>query len=157
MEKLELYYKENFDGLVKKTNRVCGNYHDAEDIVQDAFERAVKYIHTCKDMDRWFNTILRNTYRDFVRRKMNWPVTKPIEDCFDELEAVIVDYASPSMLKSVMEMVDREGEPNRTILTLHIQWGFSQGEICCLVDNVSISNVNNTLNRFKQKVIKRFK
>lgn len=158
-KRLELiwFYEDNFDLLVKKINRICGNYHDAEDVVQDAFERAVTYLHTCNDMDKWFSIILRNTYRDFVRRKMNWPVSSPIEEHYDELEPILIDHSRPLMTKTIMEMVEQEKEPARTVLTMHIDYGFSQGEICCLVSGVSVGMVHNILNRFKRKVIKRLK
>lgn len=151
------YYQDNFDSLVKKINRICGNYHDAEDVVQDAFERAVRYLHTCNDMDKWFNIILRNTYRDFVRQRMGWPTTKPIDEHLEELEAVIVDHLRPSMVGTIDEMIEKEKEPNRTIIALHVNYGFSQGEIACIVAGTSIGNINNILNRFKQKAIKRLK
>lgn len=151
---LKEYYSANFLNLVKKVYRSCGNYHDAEDVVQEAFERAIKYIDTCKDMDRWFKTILRNTYKDYVKNLMSWPVTKPLEDHTNDIEPIVVDQTRPALFRQVMKLVNKERLPNRLVLTLHIQYGFTEGEINNLVEDISVSKIRNIISYFKGKLIK---
>src|SRR5574337_375621 len=99
---LKEYYSANFSNMVKKIYRSCGNYHDAEDIVQAAFERALKYKETCKTLDKWFGSILRNSYRDFLRVQKSWPVTRPIDDHVDEIEPVILNQLDPLLLNNIL-------------------------------------------------------
>lgn len=63
--KLEAYFRENYDNLIKTARRRVGNYslHNAEDAVQESFVRALKYFRTyneSEDIDGWFKGILYN-------------------------------------------------------------------------------------------------
>jgi RNA polymerase sigma-70 factor (ECF subfamily) len=66
--------------------------HDAEDVVQDACIRALKYLDSLQGQDArgWFLTIVRNTFYDWVRR--NRPADVVTVD--DELFESIVDPAA---------------------------------------------------------------
>lgn len=156
MTNLELreYYSVNFDKLVKRIYRSCGNFHDAEDIVQEAFERALKYKETCKEVDKWFNTILRNTYKDYIKRIMSWPITKPLEDSVSDLEPIITNDMQLSTISLIFKEVSKEPEPNATVLYLHINLGYTSGEISHLMENLSAKKIDNIISYFKRKLIK---
>jgi RNA polymerase sigma-70 factor (ECF subfamily) len=66
--------------------------HDAEDVVQDACIRALRYLDSLHGQDArgWFLTIVRNTFYDWVRR--NRPADVVSGD--DELLEGIVDVAA---------------------------------------------------------------
>jgi RNA polymerase sigma-70 factor (ECF subfamily) len=69
---------EAFDSLIRRYLRPAfavalagvGNPSDAEDVVQDAFVRAVQRIHDCREPDRfgaWLLQIVRNHARNHIR------------------------------------------------------------------------------------------
>lgn len=152
------FYSANFDKLVKQASNRCGNFHDGEDIVQTAFERAVKYAHSCDgDVGRWFSGILRNCLKAHLNMVRLGPVTKPLEEHFDDIEPVIPDDIRNYVKFEVSEMVRAESEPRKTVLRLHLDFGLTNGEIVELVGGMTYRKVNNIIQAFRQRVLKRYK
>lgn len=57
--------------LTKLCLSLCGNRHDADDLYQSTWEKAIRKIRSYdedKSFDKWLFTICVNTYRDLVRR-----------------------------------------------------------------------------------------
>jgi RNA polymerase sigma-70 factor, ECF subfamily len=67
--------------------------HDAEDVVQDACIRALKYVRSVhgNDARAWFLTIVRNAFYDWLRR--NRPAE--IVQVDDDVMATRIDPSSP--------------------------------------------------------------
>lgn len=157
IDKLTTFYAENFDKLVKRTNSRCGNFHNAEDIVQTAFERALKYSKACNsDVEKWFSVILSNVFKDYQNTIKLGPVTKPLEDHLDDIEPIIPDNIGPIIKREVSEMVELELEPSKTVLKLHLDFGYTNGEIKDLMSGLTYRKVNNIIQIFRRKVIKRY-
>jgi len=70
---------------------------DAEDVVQEAYLRAIKHFKTLKgDNARpWLLTIVRNTYYTWIHRNR---LTESIDPFDDEEHVIISDAPSPEML-----------------------------------------------------------
>jgi RNA polymerase sigma-70 factor (ECF subfamily) len=63
--------------------KLCGNAADARDLVQDAFERALRgYAQLGPDANEraWVITILHNLFIDRCRRKKREPRTEPVDE-----------------------------------------------------------------------------
>jgi len=64
---IEDYYRKNFKRLVNISRGRAGSYHNAEDVVQEAFTRALKYHKSYNPamtaFDAWFSRILDNSLR----------------------------------------------------------------------------------------------
>lgn len=156
---LETFYAENFGQLVKRTASRCGSPFDAEDIVQTAFEKALKYGATYTEgthLDRWFSVILNNTLRDHQSAIRLGPVTKPLEEHLDDIEPIIPNDILPVVREDIWRMAKQEGEPNATVLRLHLGFGFTCGEINDLVEGLTYRKINGIIWNFQQKVIKRY-
>lgn len=153
-DEFEKYYHDNFNNFVKKYCRRCGSIYDAEDVVQDAFERALIYLVSCKDVNKWFNTILKNSYRDYLNKTKSWPVTKPIDDHLEEVEPVWPTNVSDAMVDEIDKLTEKEDEPNKTVLQLHLRYGFSSGEINRIVAGLSVKKIDNILYYWKKKLTK---
>jgi len=67
--------------------------HDAEDVVQDACVRALKYVASVErgDARAWFLTIVRNAFYDWLRRNRPAEVVHGDDDAIDRA----VDHANP--------------------------------------------------------------
>jgi RNA polymerase sigma factor (sigma-70 family) len=67
------HYTKNYKDFLGRARKVLGDYHYAEDCVQEAFENALRYSHTFNqgsDLASWFNRVFLNTvfnYLAFIR------------------------------------------------------------------------------------------
>ncbi len=70
---------------------------DAEDIVQEAYLRAIKHFATFKGENArpWLLTIVRNTYYTWIHHNR---LTEPIDPFDDEEHVLISDAPNPEML-----------------------------------------------------------
>jgi len=156
---LECFYYENYDSLVKRTSSRCGSPFDAEDIVQTAFEKALRYWKTYTEgthLDRWFSVILNNTLRDHQNAVRMGPVTKPLEEHLDDIEPIIPNDVLPVIRQDIKNMAKAEAEPTRTVLRLHLDFGFTCGEINDLMQGLTYRKINDMIKVFQRKVIKRY-
>jgi RNA polymerase sigma-70 factor (ECF subfamily) len=62
--------------------------HDAEDVVQDACVRALRYIKSLKGTDAraWFLTIVRNSFYDWIARNRPSEVVHDGDEIIDKVE-----------------------------------------------------------------------
>lgn len=108
---LEVMGQEVFGALVKehlpilraRAAQLCRRQGDADDLVQDAMERAVRKRSQVKDPARmrgWLLTILTNTFLDRLRRRRGRDEV-PLDT---ELPAPVVDAPTPWELLSVEDV-----------------------------------------------------
>lgn len=67
---LEKHYRKNYKQLVKNHTYYCNNKHTAEEVVQEAYCKALEYWETCVEFDLWFHKILWNCLRDKQHEEM---------------------------------------------------------------------------------------
>ena len=94
------------------------NEHDAEDVVQDACVRALRFIGGFRGQDAraWLLAIVRNTCYDFLRRNRPHELT----DAFDEARHAAADeHATPETL--LLRQADR-AMVREALETLPIAW-----------------------------------
>ena len=126
---------------------------DAQDVVQDACVRALKYVRSleAKDARAWFLTIVRNAFYDCVRRN------RPSEVVHDENAAVdaAADEATPSPeqaavrngeLRVLSEALEALPAQYREVLILRELEELSYKEIASIA-NVPIGTVMSRLAR----------
>lgn len=136
---------------------VGGNREIAEDVVQEAFARALKF-YPSFDFERgkfssWFNSILYNALRD-VQNQNKSTVEIEVADynaedilnmgsegMTDEMRAVVV-----SSLKAV------KNQKHRRVLELFYTMGYSSKEIAMIERDVTQSNVTTVVMRFKNSL-----
>lgn len=143
------HYEENYDLLVKRMARRLGSVEDGEDVVQEAFTRAVQYYKswTGKRFENWFNVILSNTYKRFLNEKKMGGLSKPLEDSLEEIEPVIVNYLDSIATSELKAMVESKVGRDRDILMLSMFYGYSWAEIAALL-SISKRAVDGVLYRF---------
>lgn len=151
MQIIEDHYKNNFNTLVKRIAFRCGNnYHDAEDVVQEAYLRAIKYKETF-DMGLpfklWFSRILSNSLKDFKREQKAMGTMEEIrEEHFEPLE-------DPSTSDAIRRLLRKEvanlPAANREVVELHLFYGYSNSEIVQVTD-MKYKEVDNVIQWFKR-------
>jgi RNA polymerase sigma factor (sigma-70 family) len=129
-ELLVEYYEREKDTLVKRYARRMQGWHNAEDVVQDAFLRAYVYIGSF-DADRteigaWFNTILNNTAKDYQRIERMQGGTRVEEEFSDDLEEIALRR---ECIEQIMADVDAMPDPSREVIRRFVFLGDSAKHI----------------------------
>lgn len=86
---LTKYYETEFDRLVKRVARRAGGWAQGEDVVQNAFLRALVYLDNYdpeKDFAGWFNGILFNELKKYTRIERDAGMSHEDEEISDTLE-----------------------------------------------------------------------
>lgn len=150
---LEQFYKENYRAFVKKFTRSSGTIWNAEDIVQTAFERAIRYnraFDSDEEFHKWFNIVLRNCLIDKLNEERGI--------IFEELDEF--EWESPlgvdtNMLQSTVEnMLKEENPDHQPILELHFLKGYKAKEIYQF-NSITYPNTRKIIQRFRDKVQKK--
>lgn len=149
---IEEHYKENFSKLVKRYTRAAGTVWDAEDVVQTAYERALRY-HTEEilDLDAWIGNIIKTCLIDHLNE------TKGIY--FEEMEEF--DHEAVSTIntlefsKTLDKLISMENEDHQPILELHFKKGYSALDIY-RHNKHSYPNTRKIIQRFRDRLREEF-
>ncbi len=110
------------------------NFHDAQDITQEAFTKAYRNLRTLRRWDNfigWLYRITINLSRDWLRSRARRPDAESIEDQDPEtLDYPAMDsYREDMVHESVREALDSLPEMYREVLTLRYFGGMNIREI----------------------------
>jgi RNA polymerase sigma factor (sigma-70 family) len=152
MKILEEFFRTEYDGLVKKALFRVRNPDDAEDVVMDAFRRAVEYWESYdpdnKELGAWFNTILNNSVRTFQREKF----MKHVEVDREVEIPVQETYEEDDLFRNIQEDLDRIDNPNRRyVLHLFFNLGYSYKDIEMITEE-SVRNARYFVEEFKREM-----
>lgn len=132
---LEEYYAENFDTLVKRYANRSGSVQNAEDVVQEAFARALKYLPTFdgkKPLENWFSRILQNSFREFRIAERNYGMNMTNEDA--EVPCPIC-LENKRLVHDVKEYIKKEmPKDEQEILILYYIRGYGFQDIVRITD-----------------------
>ena len=130
------HYKENRQRLVKFMRYRAGDEFAAEDIVQEAYTRAIQYYDSLSDEDsfgKWFSQILSNALKDYKRQERGH-----IADEFNEeyIEGQECTFYSDKVMEEIYQLIDTKSVAQMEVLNLHFKHGYSAKDVA------SISNTN---------------
>jgi len=147
---IQEHYEKNRQRLVKRMSFRAGSPENGEDIVQEAYARALKYrLSYNGDMfDKWFSTILSNCLRDFKNAEMGHSA-----EMFDEGDAEGTQCPSyPNhVMREVFELIDTKSLVQQEVLNLHFKQDYSAMDISKITDH-SYANCHQVIHRFRQEL-----
>lgn len=153
---VEQYYRDNYPNLVKRYHRSLGSTQAAEDVVQEAFTRCLRYIDRydpSQPFENWFAIIFRNAFRDQLNIEKGI-VFEELDEFNHPNESVNSDIEE---LKEAIEYeITQEPEEKRIALTLFFFAGYTAKEISQLTP-FTANNVWVTICRFRKRFIKVYK
>jgi len=147
------HYVQNYDRLVKRTTWRAPNRSKAiaEECVQEAYARAIKYYPTFNEkkdsFDKWFEGILRNALNDARDIEKDRGVSKELSD---EDGAELVP-ARREKLMAVVVLRDMEESNYRLVLSLFLIYGFKTVDIAEYT-GLSHNNVRQIIHRFRNSM-----
>lgn len=133
MKLIEEHYRNNYRKLVKRMTFRSGTEWDAEDIVQEAYERALRYIkaYDGRNFDNWFNTILNNTLREHKNNEKGFAATSFEED---EMDGTPCTHYVDRIVAEVEELINTKSVAQIEVLTLHFKQGYSAKDVSRITD-----------------------
>lgn len=152
---IEEHYKRSFNRLVKRLSFRAGSPQDAEDIVQDAYERALKYIDAYdveQDFEIWFGRIMFNCLKDHNKKSRGYTVVE-----FEEHHGGGEDcrMLPKEALDQIWKRIDSKPAEFAEILRLHFKNGYSINDINKIVGGKYDATAQ-TIKRFRLEMREMF-
>lgn len=143
---LEHLYKER-KGFIYKIYRYVGTYDIAEDLVQEAFTKALvkfsQYDGKKGALKSWFNSILFSVMWNYKRSLKRQPFTVDIVDYLDSDDFA---YYEDTELRDILAEVDNK--THRKVLLAHLVLGYSLEETAQM-SGVNVGNARKIVQRFR--------
>lgn len=147
------HYKDNWDRLVKRYYFLGDG---AEDVVQEAYERAIRYASSFngEDFDKWFNTILRNSMRDYRRAEMG----RPEEEEINEYHHIGSECSGIEnrLWGEIFALIEEKSPSHAEVLNLYFGQGYSYKDISAVTEHTYF-NAYRIISRFKEELINKYK
>jgi RNA polymerase sigma-70 factor (ECF subfamily) len=148
----------HLDAAYNLARWLAGNEHDAEDIVQEAFVRAFRFVGGFRggNSRSWLLTIVRNTAYTWLRKNHGAPVVRLDEDELAEIpdpaafggDVALLRAADAGRLRAALEQLPVEF---REALVLRELEGFSYKEIAEVAE-VPIGTIMSRLARARKQL-----
>lgn len=150
---LEHHYKAHRRRLVKIVMRRVGRCpYLAEEAVQEAYTRALKYIHCYdpeKTLDNWFHTILNNAVRDLMKvERQRGLGLDNADEVADPIDTDTRVYAR-SIIDSIFLV---KNNLHKEVLELYIIKGLGYKDIVQVTEAHSEAMVRKVVSRFKESL-----
>lgn len=149
MEQLEQHYKENRVKLLKRLTFRAGTEWDAEDILHDAYERAIKYASSFdgREFGPWFNTIINNA----LKEHKNASKGHHIQFDEEEEEGTPCSQYSEQAIREIYQLIKTKAPVQQEILNLHLKQEYSAIDISRITD-YTYSNCHQVIRRFREEL-----
>lgn len=157
--RIEQHYRDNYDRLVMLCNKYLHNMERAEDVVQEAYTRALTYWESVPNAEEeiypWFQTILNNCIRENWKSERIQGMSENIEDFQEEIQ--IKASGIPSIILSQVEKRIADTPENvQKILQLFFLQQFTTKEIAELVPETA-NNIRVIVHRFREGIKRDFR
>ena len=138
-------YQNDRDKHIRKmANTLKYNKHLAEDIVQESYEKALKYENTYRpelgSFNTWFNSILYSTLR--LYQKQNIKVDINVEHLEGEIPRPEYNRVFVDRILSV------NNEKHRRVLIAYFILGYNSSQVGRIYDDITSTNVTTICKRF---------
>jgi len=149
-EKLVVKYQSDVRGLfIKLTN---GNKALADDLAQDSFIRAYKYLKTFKATAGFSTWLYRISYNVFIDHSKSIKKTEDIEgyDCISDDD---MDVGSEIDIQNAIKVLNVN---EKVVILMHYDKGYTHSEIAKIMD-MPLGTVKSNILRAKEKLRKYYK
>lgn len=149
---IEKHYRKNRKTFVAKVRRNLDEY--AEDIVQEAYRRALSAVHSgyeVMNFEAWMNRILFTVCQDFEKFAKGMSMGDGSE------EEAVEDFSYSEAIKYEIwnEVGNITNQVERDAVGMNIQYGYNRKEISEILD-VNIRTVEFWLSKFKNRMKEKY-
>jgi RNA polymerase sigma-70 factor (ECF subfamily) len=160
-EQFEAIFLPYLDSAYNLARWLTRNEHDAQDVVQESYLRALEAFggfHTERDGRPWLLRIVRNTCYTWLRRNRPAELVTGAVDVAEEaidsganIESAMIEKANSELIRRALEEIEVE---YREVLILREWEGQSYKEIAQIVD-VPLGTVMSRLSRGRRELQRR--
>lgn len=148
---IEKHYRHNFNSLVKRLKFRAGSVEAAEDIIQDAYERALLYIgsfNVGENFNHWFMRVVSNALKDYKNNEKGRGYEELNHDILlGEINPMFESYYK----EEVKELISLKKEAHQEILSLYFTFGYGLKQITHITD-IPYKTVSQAIQRFKTEL-----
>lgn len=151
---IEQHYKDHYRSSVQSLSYKLGGVHNAEDVVQEAYTRALTYwksYNLSSGLDQWITAILGNCVKDFLIDTISNGLVK--EDLAAMPEPPRFDMHDHLFAEEVKDTISRLPGPMRFMLELYLIEGYTSQEVADLMEETTADAVRKTVSRFKENYL----
>lgn len=150
MELIEQHYINNQRKLLKRMSFRAGTEWDAQDVVQEAYARAIKYFKSFdgSNFDRWFNTILNNTLREYKNTEKGFSSTTFEEE---EMGGTPCTHFPDRIVAEINDLIATKSKTQIEVLTMWFNHEYSAVDISRITD-LSYSASHQIIQRFRNEL-----
>lgn len=147
-EIIEKYYVESREKLVKRFTYRAGSTEGAEDVVQEAFSRALKYVKSFNgEIERWMSMILNNSLRAYKNEEKGYT---PID--YEEEEGEVPPEHYPRhVMREVYQLIQTKSLDQIEVLMYYFQQEYSAKDISEITDH-SYAKCHQIIQRFRNEL-----
>jgi RNA polymerase sigma factor (sigma-70 family) len=148
---IEEHYVLNRGKHVKRMYFRTGSSAAAEDIVQMAYERMLKYANTYNGdlIDKWFNTILNNSLRDYQNEEKGYTHREEEDEEFAENPSC--PHYPEHVLREIKELIATKSTVQQEVLGLYFEYEYAPVDIAAITNN-SYAMSHKMIQRFKEEL-----
>lgn len=154
---MEAFYRQYAKAMFNTAYRIMGDYHYAEDVVQEAFIKAFEHIQTFRgdaEPGAWLKRIVINESLQWLRKSKRYETDREPKEDSIMLHNEKDDMFSNETLREALAQALLKLKPNyRTVISLHYIEGYDLQETAEIM-GISYANVRTMLSRAKQKLRK---
>lgn len=149
---LEQLYRDNRSVYVTTIKRYVDCHDTAEDVVQEAFIKAMKSFPTYNpqkgSLRTWFNKVLFSVLWDLKRKNKRQP---PLLD-IDDFVMLVEERPDADVIFYLAKIKAVKNDKHRLILTSYYILGYKLDEICEMFDE-NKENLHKIIQRFKKLLV----
>ncbi len=149
-EAVEKHYVENRKRLVSRLSFRAGSEAVGEEIVQESYYRALKYLNSFdgSNFDKWFSMILTNTLREYMAIEKGYSSDENLEidEDFIECQGYVKMFSN-----EIYSLIDKKKEEQKEILLMFFKQGYSSVDIS-RITRYSYSQCHQTIQRFRNEL-----
>lgn len=150
-EVIEAHYKENYRKLCLIYRFRCNDETACEDVVQEAYYRAIKYFDNydnTKDFNAWFYRIIGNAFNDW-RNEERGVIKEEFEEQHEE--GIPCSFYKERVVKEINSRIDEMKDNQKEVLSLYFRKGYGPTDIAAITPNTRHA-VMMMITRFKKEL-----
>lgn len=149
---IEKHYLNNYNRLVKMVLFRAGSIWDAEDVVQSAYERSMRYykVFPEAEFDLWFGRLLNNVLRDHKSAERDWLRGFGQVEDEDETHGSCPHYPE-AILREVFDLISTKSEIQIEVLSYYMKHELSAKDISEITD-YPYKRTHQIIQRFKNEL-----